>query len=469
MRINAIRLENFRSLPDFEIDVRDNLALVGPNDSGKTSVLVGLHMLLGMAGQQLVSALTPADFGSVERDIAIEAMLVDFSDDERAAFADEISTVGGETLRCRLEASVTESDSSRCDIQRFFPDAAFTRSPSPIQLDMIGWEFISATRSLHRELGAAQSGVMRTLMSRIDLGSDLDAVTEALAALEDIVDQSASVAEFREQLAEALNAVLPGDVPPEAVRLLIPGGLSANPLVEFQVGLSEGGATRLMNEQSDGVRALTTIAAYGLAHFGANIVAIDEPEMHLHPSAQKLISQMLQNAAPQSLLATHSSHIISRVDPLNIVVVHANRPPVQVSPTAKVATFEFAARWWQDSFVQPLTAASIIAVEGPSERILVEAAAAALGVQLHQHGVHVLDLGGADQFVNAHAVFGPDGFGVKLHGLVDEDHRAEWANVLGVADADLETAGYRVSDPDLEGETVNALGVERIIELLVGG
>lgn len=469
MRLAQLSVENFRTLPDLALEVRGNLVLVGPNDSGKTSVLVALDYLLGMPTQQLVSALSPAELGESTRTLIIEATLVEFSDDERAAFADEISTVDGEKLRVRLEASLNAIDPSVCDVQRYFPDGPNPRSPTHHQLDAIGWEYVSATRSLFRELGSTRSGVVGTLMRGIDLGADLDEVKAQLGALEALVDQAASIADFRSQLARALTDVLPSEVTSDAIKVMLPGRLSDNPLSEAQVGLTAHGATRPMTEQSDGVRALATIAAYGLVHFGANIVAIDEPEMHLHPSAQKLIASVLRNSTTQSVIATHSSHVVSEIDPLDIVVVHRNRPPIQASPSAKAASFEFAARWWEDSFVQPLTATSVVAVEGPSERLLVTAAARVQGLSLHRSGIHVFDLGGADKFVNAYAAFGPPGFGVRIFGLVDEDHRESWAKVLGVAPLDLEAKGYRVCTPDLEGEIVNELGATRVIELLVAG
>jgi hypothetical protein len=80
--------------------------------------------------------------------------------------------------------------------------------------------------------------------------------------------------------------------------------------------------------------------------------------------------------------------------------------------------------------------------------------------------VHVFDLGGAPQFKNAVKAFGPDGFGIRMVGLVDEDHQAHWAKVIGVAPSDLEHQGYSVCDPDLEGVVATSLGAERVVELL---
>jgi putative ATP-dependent endonuclease of OLD family len=96
MRLSWIRFANFRGISDFELDVRDHLVLVGPNDSGKSSILLGLHMLLGTHGPQLSGVLTPLDFTDPTHEVVIEAELIDFTDEERAAFPDEIvSTESG--------------------------------------------------------------------------------------------------------------------------------------------------------------------------------------------------------------------------------------------------------------------------------------------------------------------------------------------------------------------------------------
>ena len=56
-----ITWRNYRRLPDGEIHVRDHLALIGPNDSGKSSVLRGVDMRLGMTRAQLTATDEPHD------------------------------------------------------------------------------------------------------------------------------------------------------------------------------------------------------------------------------------------------------------------------------------------------------------------------------------------------------------------------------------------------------------------------
>jgi putative ATP-dependent endonuclease of OLD family len=467
MQLNWLRFENYRGLPDFELEVQDNLVLVGPNDSGKSSLLLGLHMLLGTRGNQLATSLMPLDFTDAAQTIVIEARLIDFTDEERAAFPDEISIIDGkEHLRIRLEASISDVEPDVVLIERSFPDSGLSRRLSGEQLRAIGWEYVPATRSLYRELGGSRSGVMRSLLSGVALGDAEAAVKEALRQLAASLDASDALGTFKEELADALSVALPREVDKESVRILLPGELSEDPLADAQIGLASNTGLRTLNEQSDGIRALAAIAAYGLAHFGANMIAIDEPEMHLHPTAQKLVARILRSGAAQALLATHSSHVAAHFSPKEIAVLRPGTGVSQLDQAAPAGDLYFAARWWQDEFVQPLTANCLAVVEGPSERMLLDAVAENLNLNLHRRGVHIFDLGGAGQFKNAIAAFGTAGFGIRVVGLVDEDHRTQWAKVLEIEANELEQRGYRVCDPDLEGVAANTLGAERVIEML---
>jgi predicted ATP-dependent endonuclease of OLD family len=47
MLIRHIRIENYRSIKRVDIPVNDMLALVGPNNAGKTNILSALNLVLG--------------------------------------------------------------------------------------------------------------------------------------------------------------------------------------------------------------------------------------------------------------------------------------------------------------------------------------------------------------------------------------------------------------------------------------
>ncbi|WP_424496403.1 AAA family ATPase, partial [Pseudomonas viridiflava] len=55
---------------------------------------------------------------------------------------------------------------------------------------------------------------------------------------------------------------------------------------------SESGFSPI-SEQSDGIRQLIAMTLFDLAEGAANVIAIDEPEIHLHPSSQRTVADLL--------------------------------------------------------------------------------------------------------------------------------------------------------------------------------
>lgn len=111
----------------------------------------------------------------------------------------------------------------------------------------------------------------------------------------------------------------------------------------------------------------------------------------------------------------------------------------------------------------------VILVEGPSDRVAVEALAERLGRDLAANRWAVVAMGGASSFGHFLGALGPTGRGLRLAGLCD---RAEVGALLqgleraGLHDhptsADLATLGFFVCIEDLEDELVRAVGPDRV-------
>jgi energy-coupling factor transporter ATP-binding protein EcfA2 len=52
-----------------------------------------------------------------------------------------------------------------------------------------------------------------------------------------------------------------------------------------------------------------------------DLVVIDEPEVYLHPDLQRRLVGLLQDLGPDILIATHSSEIVTEVDPRDLLVI----------------------------------------------------------------------------------------------------------------------------------------------------
>jgi putative ATP-dependent endonuclease of OLD family len=197
---------------------------------------------------------------------------------------------------------------------------------------------------------------------------------------------------------------------------------------------------------------------YDLVSVGANMVAVDEPEIHLHPTSQRSLARLLRDGPNQKLLATHSPDIVSAFAPECIVSVRAGGHLVQPKVGFLSADEKLVVRWWVRDKLEPLTANKVLAVEGISDRIIVQEVAEQTNRNLDRLGVSLIETGGAKEMSPIVKLFGVDGFDVPLTLLVDEDARADTAKLLNVAPADIEKHGAFVSVPDLEAEYISALG-----------
>lgn len=120
--------------------------------------------------------------------------------------------------------------------------------------------------------------------------------------------------------------------------------------------------------------------------------------------------------------------------------------------------------WWSRDKLEPLTAGRVIAVEGASDRIIVEKAADLTDRSLDRLGVAVIETNGAGDMAPVVALFGSSGYQVPMSLLIDADAKAETARKLSVTEGDLAARSVWVSDPGLEGEYVAALGASAVWE-----
>lgn len=468
MRLCRLTINNYRGIEALELDLSEHAVLVGPNECGKTSVLRALDLLLGATYQRLYSSLELTDFNSLEDYIYVQAQLTEMTDDELSAFPDEVDlTTWPPTLTYRLEVHCLDSDTGELDIRRYFPTAGHERSATRDQQAAIRWFFVPADRELTRDLSAGRRGVLQRLLTSIEL-TDLQSLNDAMATLRDAFKNQAELEHFRTSLSSALAASLTTGSRPTA-ELVLRGELEANPLGNLDIALSRGRgvARRLLHQQSEGAKALAAIAIYSLAASSTGILAVDEPEMHLHPTAQRAVGKLLTQSSGQSIAATHSPSVVAQSDPAHVIAFTPTGSTRSLPPNAPALKPVFTARWWNAGMVELLTAHCIAMVEGPSDRVLVDRATEDLAIDFPAQGIAILDLDGGDKLKHALSALGPNGFNIVYRALGDEDKRERWASFLDEpSPARLEDHGVVLSQPDLEGEYVSALGWRRVVHIL---
>jgi putative ATP-dependent endonuclease of OLD family len=466
MRLTKIRVQNHSRLEDLDIEVRNHLVLVGANDVGKSSLLRCLDLVFGSSTAQLYAQITSDDFRDKDQPFIIEVDLDGFSDDDRALYPDEInvdSVTSELSMTIQLTATVDESET--LSIDRRAPGSGTTRQLSRDQLLGLGWKFLSAT-SQTRDLRDDRKSALNEILKAVDLGSEkatFDAITESLGTK---LGESIVLGEIRSGLADQLSKALPDPISNDDLSF-VPGATADDDVLsDVRLRVSKNGVPHNVAEQSDGTRALYAIALYDLMSVGANVVGIDEPEVHLHPTSQRSLARLLKSNPNQKVIATHSADIVGAFEPDSIVVVRAGGRLVQPSAGFLSADERMMVRWWVRDRLEPLTSRRVVAVEGPSDRLIVEKAAELTDRSLDRLGISIVETGGSGDMAAIETLFGPTGFGVPLTQLIDEDAEQHAADRLGIAVEDLPSSSIWVSTKDLEDEYARAIGGETLWQAL---
>lgn len=459
MRLKRLVILNHARLQDIDLHIRTHLILIGPNDVGKSSILRCLNLALGLSTSQLYGALSQSDLREVAVPMSIEVTFEELSIDELALFPDAVdgATQTPNDLTIRLEVSAGVDDEA-IGVRRYLPHDGYERSVSRDQLAGIKWKFISASHAASRDIRDDGDSTLNEILSAVNLGAERASFDELTAQLQGKLDHSQTLESVRKSLATQISRALPNELGTEELSFRANSELAGDPLADVKLRIKQANVEKSLSEQSDGMRALFALAIHDLASLRANIVCIDEPEIHLHPSGQRSVARLLlKNATNQKILATHSEDIVGMADPEWIVSVQADGHVRQPARGFLTGDERLVAHWWVRGRLEPLTARYVLIVEGISDAIIVGRAAEVLGCDLDRLGVTIVPLEGAGGVGMFTRLFGASGFNIGYSVLIDDDAKDKTAKALKIAVSDLNRNNVFICPVDLEQEYVAAL------------
>lgn len=471
MRLSRLEISNHARIADLDIQIREHLVIVGANDVGKSSILRLLHLVLGSSTGQLYQNLSPSDLQDPDLPLVVTVTLCDFTDPERGLFHREIAvdaSDNSETLRIRLDVSPDPDDIESIVATRSFPDRGDDSARlSREQLVAIGWRFLPATRGSGPSQMVGPNSALRILLDGLDLGVEKLSLGSLMDDFNIELGESEVLSDLRKQIAGHMSKAMPHTVQTDDLVVRSTADPETSVLENVSMFIKSGGKTVPITEQSDGLRQLMSMTLFDLSEGGSNIVAVDEPELHLHPASQRTIAGLFTSGNNQKILVTHSPYIVQQFEPSHVVAVGRDSKSHQVAEHKLSAVEKVRSHWWSPRLLEALTARFVIVVEGIADRIIVEGAAKALGISLDRLGAVVFELDGADKFAHVYKILGKDGFGAHILGLVDDKEKNPWIGAFGGRPKNVLGRHVWVSTEDLEDEYAAAFGGPGLAKVLI--
>lgn len=171
--------------------------------------------------------------------------------------------------------------------------------------------------------------VSRMLSQELRILESDDTYQKALKVIQDL--QQPILEDLARRIQEPLTEFLPSI---KSVQIEIPEtSRRVGVRREFNVIIDDGTATNI-EYKGDGVKSLAALGLLKnkLLHLGASIIAIEEPESHLHPGAIHQLNEIIKSLAEsnQVILTTHNPLFVDRSNiKTNIIVNDGKATPAK--------------------------------------------------------------------------------------------------------------------------------------------
>lgn len=344
MFLHRIHIKNFRGLRDVAVGFDELTVFIGSNNIGKTSILDAIQICLSRTIFRRAGAFANYDFHLVDNsaqpqsadpiDITLtflERNDGDWSIDLNQALSDVIqfTSEGKRTIILSITSSYN-SDVDDFPVDWKFldpqgnplPKGRNARNATELQR-LVPVFYLAALRDADQQF-RAQSPFWGPFLRSLKVDTtEREEIEAMISALNDrVISSHAAFATVRERL-QGTSQLVPlsaGDaVSIEAIPAKVFDILSRT-----QVLLSgKTGAKLPISSHGEGTQSLAVICLFqafleaklldSYSPDVAPILALEEPEAHLHPSAIRAVGSLLSNLGGQKIIATHSGDLVAAV------------------------------------------------------------------------------------------------------------------------------------------------------------
>lgn len=451
MKLTEIKIENYRGIRSLRLDLDDLTVLIGENNTGKTTALEAVRMILARGvGTRRAWQFTEYDF-HLENNTATPQtaqpikILLHFAEAQENEWPEPIIQQMNEVLQLEADGlnhiwlqaeGRYDTDSSSFATKMSFlnseGDELILRNATSFNLisKFAPFFFLSALRDASQEFGQRGqfwSGFLKSIQLPEDRREELERMLAEINT--SVIGANEGLTEVTQKLADAKRLV-PLDATNPVVLEAIPTRVF-DMVGKIQVHLkSVSGAKLPLYRHGEGTQSLSVLMLFqaftvaNLAEFYAPesvpILALEEPESHLHPSAIRLLGSFFEEMPGQILVSSHSGDLISRVPITSLRRLYKSNGATKVGKIEETTLSDSEKRHF-DYHVRVTRGAHLLArcwllVEGQSEFWLFPKIASLLNSSIDEKNFAIIEFsqgGGPPPFIKAAQALGIEWFVVS--------------------------------------------------------
>lgn len=492
MRVSRLKIENFRGIREATLLLPVHAVLIGDNNTGKTTILEAIDLVLGpdrlnrtppidehdfFHGRYASQDLAPAEGEGAEvaggeqeaPQITIEATVTDLSEEQRArfgdyiefwngaadAFYDQANPAGVDVIAIAEALRVTFLglyDAEQDDFEgRTFFSRSLAEADNPVPFtkrdkQTCGFLYLrslrTGSRALSLERGSLLDVILRLKEVRPKMWED---TIGTLADYTVASDPELGISGILESISDALKKYVPkewGIEPHLKVSNLTREHLRS--VITAFIGTGDGTHAAPFYRQGTGTINMLVLAMLTqIAADKQNVVfAMEEPETAIPPYAQKRIVHEIRKLAAQTIFTSHSPYVLEEFALEETVVLargtdgNLEQRSVQLPASVKAKRYrqEFRTR-----FCEGLLARRVLIAEGATEAAAFPVACRRLSeldgdtyLSLEAMGVCAVDAGSENNITDMAKLYRD--LGKRTYAICDSQDAAHEAAIAAQVD-----------------------------------
>ncbi|KYG79378.1 ATP-dependent endonuclease [Roseivirga seohaensis] len=415
MKITKLKIENFRGIEKAELYFNGNTVLVGDNNTGKSTVLEAIDLVLGPERLSRYPVIDEHDFyagkyispSELEDEdienpkIKIEVIVNDLNEDQETRFSNNLEwwDSNSKSLLEGPPANATDQDNVKAALRIHFigyydeeeddffgetyfsspqlEDETFTkfgRSDKRI----CGFLFLRTLRTGSRALSLEKGSLLDVILRLQELRPKMwEDILSELRQIPIAENPEIGISPILEKVQKSVRSFVPSEwaVDPHLrvsdltrvhLRKLLTVFMGTGAMVDDETEY----AAPFQHQGTGTINTLVLSLLTMIAELKQNVIfAMEEPEIAIPPHTQKRIVNSVTGKSAQAIFTSHSPYVLEEFDPQNILVVKktggeltgsiAKYPPA-VKP--KKYREEFKRR-----FCETLLARRVLIAEGRTE------------------------------------------------------------------------------------------------------